>query len=84
MVMDISQMVKNIDQAVVSNSHDSAVLEVSKKLLSSICINGGTFKNNSFGSHIDINFTNSDENSIIALMDYGLKISDAEKLYGDN
>ncbi len=84
MVMDIAEMVKNIDPAIVTTPHDSAVLAVSKKLLSSISINGGTFKNNSFGSHIDINFTNSDENSIIALMDYGLRISDAEKLNGDN
>ena len=84
MVMDIAQIVKNIDPAIVSSPRDSAVLAVSKNLLSSISINGGTFKNNSFGSHIDINFTNSDENSIIALMDYGLKISDAEKLNSDN
>ena len=78
--LDINQLVKNIDPGIVNSAHDSAILMESKKLISTISINGGSFKNNSFESHLDINFTNTEENSIIALMDYGMRISDADKL----
>ena len=78
--LDIKELVKNIDNGIVTNAHDSAVLAESKRLLDNISIDGGSFKNNSFESHIDINFSNKEESSIIALMDYGMKISDADKL----
>jgi len=80
--LDIAQLFKNIDPAAISNNsaHDSAMLAESKKLLKSISINGGSFEHNAFHYHLDINFTNTDENSIIALMDYGMKMSDADKI----
>ena len=78
--IDIHEIVKNIDPGVVGSAHDSLVFAESKILLSNVVVNGGTFKNSAFSSHIDINFTNSDENSIIALMDYGMKITDVEKI----
>jgi len=51
----------------------------SKKLLNNISVTGGAFRDNSFDYHLDINFMNTDENSIINLMDYGMKMSDASK-----
>ena len=78
--LDIQQLVKNIDPNIVSSSRDSTILAESKKLLKSISINGGSFKDNSFESHLDINFTNTEENSIFALMDYGLKVGKADKM----
>lgn len=52
----------------------------SKKLLSNISFDGGEFNNNAFTYHMDINFINTDENSLIELMDYGMKINDAGKI----
>ena len=77
---DIEQLFKNIDLGASNSAHDSAMLAESRKLLKSIAVNGGTFKNNAFEYHLDINFTNTDENSIINLMDYGMKMSDADKI----
>ena len=84
LLLDIQQCVSNIDATIVGSSRDSAIFIESKKLLNYLSVNGGEFKNNSFESHLDINFTNTDENSIIELMDYGMKLSDADKLNNEN
>ncbi len=78
--MDIQQMFKNIDATINQSSHDSAMIMESKKLLNNMSLTGGAFRDNAFEYHLDINFTNTDENSIIQLMDYGMRISDADKI----
>jgi hypothetical protein len=79
--LDIQQMFKNIDNRSVSESaHDSAMIAESKKLLSSISFTGGEFKESALSYHLDVSFMNTDENSIINLMDYGMRMSDADKL----
>ncbi len=79
--LDIQQMFKNIDNNSISQSaHDSAMIAESKKLLSNISFTGGDFKESALSYHLDVNFMNADENSIINLMDYGMRMSDADKL----
>jgi uncharacterized protein DUF4836 len=78
--LDIQQLFKNIDPGISHSAHDSAMISESKKLLSYISANGGEFKENAFEYHLDVTFTNPDENSIIALMDYGMRMSDADKI----
>lgn len=78
--LDIQEMFRNIDPAIAGNSQDSAMMSESRKLLSSIAVNGGAFKNNAFEYHLELNFMNKDENTIIELMDYGMKMSDAGKI----
>ena len=80
MYLDVQEVFKNIDAGITHSAHDSAMIMESKKLLSNISLNGGEFLNNAFSYHLDINFTNTDENSLIELMDYGMKINDAEKI----
>ncbi len=80
MYFDVQQFLKNIDPGISHSAHDSAMISESKKLLSNVSITGGEFKNNAFESHLDISFINSDENSIIALMDFGMRMSDADKI----
>ncbi len=76
---DIQQFCKNIDGSITNSSQDSLMINESKKLLNNISLTGGSFSNNTFDYHMDINFLNKEENSIIALMDYGMKMSDANK-----
>ena len=78
--VDIRQMLQNIDASIGHSSHDSAMIMESKKLLNNMSLTGGSFKDNAFAYHLDINFSNTEENSIIQLMDYGMKISDADKI----
>ena len=80
--LDIQQLFKNIDPGISNSAHDSAMIVESKKLLNNIYFTGGAFKNNAFEYHLDINFMNTEENSIIDLMDYGMKMSDADKIQG--
>ena len=80
MYMDIQQLFKNIDAGINHSAHDSAMISESKKLLNSISLSGGSFVENAFEYHLDINFINPDENSIIELMDYGMRMSDADKI----
>ena len=78
--VDIQQLFKNIDASISHSPHDSAMIMESKKLLNNMSLAGGAFKDNAFEYHLDINFTNIDENSIIQLLDYGMKMSDADKI----
>ena len=77
MYLDIQQFVGNVNSNLTENPRDSAMVAESKKLLSSIAMGGGGFKNNAFDYHLDINFTNQDENSIIQILDYVMKMNDA-------
>jgi hypothetical protein len=79
MYVDIQQLFKNVDAGITRSAHDSVMLMESKKLLNNFSLTGGAFKDNAFDYHLDINFMNPDENSIIELMDYGMKMSDADK-----
>ncbi len=76
---DIQGMLKNIDPNISHSAYDSAVIVNSKKLLNNISLSGGVFKDNSFSYHLDINFMNTEENSIIDIMDYAMRINDALK-----
>lgn len=78
--LDVQQLFTNIDAGISHSAQDSAMIMESKKLLSNISLNGGEFTNNAFSYHLDINFINTEENSLIELMDYGMKINDAGKI----
>ncbi len=78
--LDMQLLLKNIDAGISHSAHDSAMIVESKKLLNNISFSGGEFKNSAFEYHLDINFTNTDENSIIELIDYGMKMNEADKI----
>ena len=77
MFLDIQQVIRNINLSKTMTGNDSTIYAESKKLVSNISLNGGDFKDNSITSHMEVNFTNTDENSIIALLDFGMRMSDA-------
>ncbi len=78
--LDMQLLLKNIDAGISHSAHDSVMIMESKKLLNNISLSGGEFKNSAFEYHLDINFTNTEENSIIELMDYGMKMNEADKI----
>ena len=78
--LDVQQLFANIDAGISHSAQDSIMIMESKKLLSNVSLDGGEFINNAFSYHLDINFVNTEENSLIELMDYGMKINDAGKL----
>jgi len=78
--VDIQQIAKSVDPAFNHSIHDSAIISESKRLLSSIMIDGGEYKNESFEYHMRINFMNKDENSLMQLMDFGKRVNDINNL----
>ena len=77
MYFDIQQTLKDIEPGRSLAASDSFIYQESRKLLTDFSINGGDFRNNAMEIHVEVNFTNTDESSIIALLDFGMKISDA-------
>ncbi len=80
---DVQQFFKEIDPAITSSVKDSLMIIESKKLLKDISLTGGSFKDNAFEYKLDINFLNTEENSILSLMDYSMKMNDASKKDGE-
>lgn len=78
--IDIKQMFNHIDQGIATSARDSVMITESKKLLSDISLMGGDYKDGAISFHLDVNFINKDENSILQLMDYGMKVNDADKI----
>ena len=80
MYFDISQTFKNVDlHNSMRSTGDSTMFEESKRLLSNISFNGGEYKDDAMHAHLDVNFSNTEENSIIALLDFGMKINEARE-----
>ena len=75
--LDVAQSVKNIDFSGMMTPADSAIVGESKRLISNVSMNGGEFKDNAMVSHMEINFTNTEENSIITLLDFGMRMTEA-------
>lgn len=77
---DIQQVFSKIDPASGGSAQDSLMIVESRKLLTNVAINGGQFKNNAYEFHLDVNFSNTEENSIIQLIDYSMRLNDAGKI----
>jgi hypothetical protein len=76
---DVQQFCRDIDPAITRSREDSLMILESKKLLKDISLTGGAFKNDAFEYHLDINFLNTEENSILTLMDYSMRMTEANK-----
>jgi hypothetical protein len=77
--IDIQQLFNNIDANIAQSPRDSAIVAESRKLLSNMAFNGGEYKHDAVEFHLEVNFINKDENAILQLMDYGMKVNDADK-----
>ena len=80
MYFDIQQFFKSIDPGAGNTVQDSVMISESRKLISNVAINGGQFKNSAYEFHLDVNFNNTEENSIIQLIDFGMRMNDAQKV----
>lgn len=74
--VDIKQMLGKVDPAISSSPRDSAIIAESKKLLDNIALYGGNFTDNAYKFDLEINFTDKDENSILELIDFGMRMND--------
>ena len=78
--LDFQQLMSSIDPAFISSSpSDSTFMTESKKLLQNVLMSGAEFKNSNFAYHLELNFVNKEENSLIQLMDFAMKINQVNK-----
>ena len=75
--IDVKETVDKLDLGKALSSGDAAVFGEAKNLLSNISFSGGEYKNNAMQARMEINFVNKDENTIITLLDFGMRVSDA-------
>lgn len=76
MYLDIKQLFKDVDPAISSSKNDSAMIAESKKLLDNISITGGKYADQAYKFNLEINFLNKDENSILEIIDFGMKMNE--------
>jgi hypothetical protein len=77
--LDVRQMLAKIDPAISSEPRDSAIIAESKKLLDNVAIYGGNYTDNAYKFNLEINFTNKDENSILELLDFGMRMNEIKQ-----
>lgn len=75
MFVDVQQMAKAVDPSMSHNASDSATIIEAKKLLSDISVNGGAYKNDAFEYNMSVNFMNTDENSLLQLIDFATRVN---------
>lgn len=76
LTFDIRQLFREVDPAVSNNPRDSAIIAESKKLLDNATIRGGKYEDNAYKFEMEINFMDKDENSILELIDFGMRMND--------
>lgn len=74
--LDIKQLFKDVDPAISSSPADSAIIAESKKLLDNISITGGNYADQAYKFNMEINFINKDENSILEIIDFGMRMNE--------
>lgn len=78
--LDIKQMLGKIDPTISSSPRDSAIITESKLLLDNIALYGGNYTEKAYKFNLEINFVNKEENSILELIDYGMRMNDLRNL----
>lgn len=78
--LDIRQLFQDVDPAISSSPRDSAVIAESKKLLDNVSLHGGKYVDSAYKFDLEINFINTDENSILELIDFGMRMNDINSL----
>ncbi|MBX2905459.1 MAG: DUF4836 family protein [Taibaiella sp.] len=76
LTFDINQLFHDVDPAISNSPRDSAIIAESKKLLNSVTLRGGKYVDNAYKFDLDINFMNKDENSILELIDFGMRMNE--------
>ncbi|GAA4462133.1 hypothetical protein GCM10023093_08110 [Nemorincola caseinilytica] len=78
--VDIKQMLGKVDPAISSSPRDSAIIAESKKLLDNVTLYGGNYIDNAYKFDLEINFADKDENSILELIDFGMRMNDLSNI----
>ncbi|MEI8278248.1 MAG: DUF4836 family protein [Bacteroidota bacterium] len=77
--LDMQALMQAVNPSMNLGKGDSLTMVESKKLLQNITFNGGKYSNNAFEYHMNINFMNKSENSLIQILDMVMRINDESK-----
>ena len=84
MYFDVQQAMSRLSPGPLGNPSDSMLFAESRKLLTDITMTGGEFKNDAMATHLEVNFTNKEESSLMSLLNFGMRISEAMEKHNTN
>jgi hypothetical protein len=73
--VDLLSVAGQLDPAMGRSRQDSVAIIEGKKLFKSLSVNGGSFNNDVFNYTMELNFINSSENSLLQLINFGMKMT---------
>lgn len=79
MFIDVQSIAKNVALPANTDPNDVAMAEEARKLVTDVSIHGGEFKGSASQSHLAVNFANKEENSLLVLIDFGMKMKEAKE-----
>jgi len=79
MFVDVQSIAKNVTLPSDTDPNDVAMAEEARKLVTDVSMHGGEFKGSASESHLAVNFANKEENSLLVLIDFGMKMKEAKE-----
>ncbi len=76
MYADLQRCFQNINPGAAISPADSTIYADTKRLLTNVQLTGGNYSNGATAFQMEVNFTNKDENSLLTLLDYGMRVSE--------
>lgn len=78
MFINASKMMGAIDPKMIDPT-DTAMLAATRKLITNVRLSGGKFSGDAFKYGMSINFNNKEENALLQLMDFAIRMDEARK-----
>jgi len=75
MFIDVQQVVSTINPGIAHSAHDSTMIAEGKKLVSSMAMSGGAFKDGAFEYNMSVNFVDKKENSLLQILDFAVRMN---------
>jgi hypothetical protein len=79
MYINLQSMFNSFNPGDMSSAKDSLMFVTSKNLLQRVDMHGGEFNSGSFNYDISVSFMNKEENALLQLIDFAVKMSEIEK-----
>ncbi len=73
--IDVQQIVGTINPGITHSAHDSTMIAEGKKLVSSMGMSGGAYKDGAFEYNMSVNFVDKKENSLLQIMDFAVRMN---------
>lgn len=74
--VNVKELLNKVDPQFATSRRDSSFVAESRKLLEFVSLNGGEIKEDAYKFRLEINFQDKDENSILEMIDFAMKMNE--------